>query len=115
MPNRTAGSPRLSGGQEIRLTPGSLLHRAVQSELINEQYTCNYELNPEYEPRLREAGLVITARGPQGEARAVELPGHPYYVGTLFQPQLSSAEGRPHPLILGFLAAARTARAAAAR
>lgn len=41
-----------------------------------------------------------------GEARILELPGHPFYVATLFVPQMSSSPERPHPLVVAFLQAA---------
>ena len=41
-----------------------------------------------------------------GELRAVELPEHPFFIATLYQPQLSSTEARPHPVIVEFVAAA---------
>jgi len=37
--------------------------------------------------------------------RAFELPDHPFFVATLFQPQRSSRSERPHPIVLGFLGA----------
>lgn len=46
------------------------------------------------------------ARGAQNEIRAVELPNHRFFIATLFQPQLSSKPGTPHPLIVQFLRAA---------
>jgi CTP synthase (UTP-ammonia lyase) len=36
----------------------------------------------------------------------VELPGHPFYVATLFVPQASSTPDRPHPLVTAFVRAA---------
>ena len=36
-----------------------------------------------------------------------ELPGHPFFVGTLFQPQLSSTGAAPHPLVRAFCSAAQ--------
>jgi CTP synthase (UTP-ammonia lyase) len=53
-----------------------------------------------------EAGFPVVARGSQGEIRAIESPTHRFYVATLFQPQLSSKEKKPHPLVLAFLQAA---------
>ncbi len=44
------------------------------------------------------------ARG--GEARAIESPTHRFYIATLYQPQLSSKPGKPHPLVLAFVQAA---------
>jgi CTP synthase (UTP-ammonia lyase) len=36
----------------------------------------------------------------------VEISDHSFYVGTLYQPQLSSAPDSPHPLIVAYLRAA---------
>ena len=51
-------------------------------------------------------GIQIGGRG-QWRIEAVELEGHPFYLGTLFQPQMTSLDGGPvHPLVLAFLEAA---------
>ncbi|HEX2376939.1 MAG TPA: gamma-glutamyl-gamma-aminobutyrate hydrolase family protein [Gaiellales bacterium] len=71
---------------------------------------CSYGLVPEREAALVAAGLVVSARAPDAGVEAVELPGHPFYVATLFQPQVgSSASGRLHPLIGALISAARCA------
>jgi CTP synthase (UTP-ammonia lyase) len=71
---------------------------------------CSYGLVPEREAALVAAGLVVSARAPDAGVEAVELPGHPFYVATLFQPQVgSSASGRLHPLIGALISAARGA------
>lgn len=41
-----------------------------------------------------------------GEARVLEIPGHPFYVATLFVPQARSRPETPHPLVVGLLRAA---------
>ena len=46
------------------------------------------------------------ARGERDEPRAIESQAHRYFVATLFQPQLSSEPGKPHPIIVAFLRAA---------
>ena len=71
-----------------------------------EEFFCNYEVNPEYAWAFTEAGFPVVARGPQGETRAIESPSHRFFIATLFQPQLSSKEGKPHPVIVEFLRAA---------
>jgi CTP synthase (UTP-ammonia lyase) len=53
-----------------------------------------------------EAGFPVVARGAQGEIRAIESPTHRFFIATLFQPQLSSKPGKPHPVIVEFLRAA---------
>jgi CTP synthase (UTP-ammonia lyase) len=45
------------------------------------------------------------------DARIVELANHPFYVATLFLPQISSRPERPHPLIVAYLRAVLTFRA----
>jgi CTP synthase (UTP-ammonia lyase) len=107
VPNQAPGAPKLSGRQgEIRLRPGSILQALYQSEIVEEEFFCNYEINPEYEYCSMEAGLPIVARSANGEPRALESPTHRFFVATLFQPQLSSTASKPHPVILGFLKAA---------
>jgi len=53
-----------------------------------------------------EAGFPIVARGAGGEIRAIESPTHRFFLATLFQPQLSSTEKKPHPVVLAFVQAA---------
>jgi len=107
VPNQAANAPKLSGRQgEIKLRPGSVLQSLYQAEIVEEEFFCNYEINPEYEYCSMEAGLPIVARSANGEPRALESPTHRFFVATLFQPQLSSTAKKPHPVILGFLKAA---------
>lgn len=105
VPNRAAGAPKLSGAvPEIRLRPGSFLQSFYgrDKEAITEEFFCNFEVNPEFEWMAMEAGFTVSARGTQGEIRAIESPAHQFYIATLFQPQLASSEGKPHPLVVAF-------------
>ena len=103
VPNRAPNAPKLSGAGQVRIEEGSLLRSIYDSDSVDEEYFCNYEVNPEYEGKLEAAGLSVTARGLQGEARAVEIRGHRFFLATLFQPQLSSTPVRPHPVLLAYL------------
>jgi CTP synthase (UTP-ammonia lyase) len=47
--------------------------------------------------------LKVTARGAAGEVRAVELEGHPFYVGTLFQSERRALKGEAPPLVVAFV------------
>jgi CTP synthase (UTP-ammonia lyase) len=107
VPDQKKGAPKLSGVvPEIRLRPGSYLQSFYMKDTVAEEFFCNFEVNPEYEWASIEAGFPIAARGPQGEIRAIESPTHRFFVATLFQPQLSSKPGTPHPLVLAFVQAA---------
>lgn len=97
-------------GQEIivDLVAGSLLARLYESVRATERTTCSYGLALDAQHLASELGMVVTATDDTGEVRAIERPGHPFFVGTLYQPQLRSAAGRPHPVFVGLLQAART-------
>lgn len=73
-----------------------------------EPYRCHYRLNPAYRDLIVSRGLIISGLDADGEVRIVERTDHPFFVATLFVPQLS--EEQPHPLLLGFLRAAQDCR-----
>ncbi len=75
-----------------------------------EDFRCSYGLNPDYAQPLRDAGLVASGYGHDGAVRVVELPRHPFFLATLFLPQMRSTPDRPHPLLAGFAKAAASAR-----
>jgi CTP synthase (UTP-ammonia lyase) len=107
VPNQAAGAPKLSGIiPEIRLRPGSYLQSFYTKDSVNEEFFCNFEVNPDFEWAAIEAGFPVVARGPQNEIRAIESPTHRFFVATLFQPQLTSKPNNSHPLVLAFVQAA---------
>jgi CTP synthase (UTP-ammonia lyase) len=107
VPKRANDAPKLSGTiPEIQLRPGSYLQSFYMKDTVEEEFFCNFEVNPDYEWAAMEAGFPVVARGPQGEIRAIESPTHLFYIATLFQPQLSSKPKKPHPVVLAFVQAA---------
>jgi CTP synthase (UTP-ammonia lyase) len=95
---------------------GTQAAEAMGAGPVTERYFCRYGLNLEYLQVLMANGLVLSGRDEQGDPRIAELPGHPFFVGTLFQPELSSGPGWAHPLIASFAAAVRAhARASSAQ
>lgn len=101
------GRPRLDGSDMALPVPGTLLESLCGSADLRGEYFCSYETNPNFVARWEQAGLRVAARGENGEMRAFELPAQRFFLATLFQPQLSSSYERPHPIIEGFLRAAR--------
>lgn len=91
---------------EVTLRPGSKAAGACRATRSMERYYCNFGLNPAYQKQLEEAGLEITGTDENNEARIMELPSHPFFMGTLFVPQAKSTPGKPHPLVLEFCRAA---------
>jgi CTP synthase (UTP-ammonia lyase) len=90
----------------VELTPGSRSADSYGCTEASERYYCDFGLDPEHQTLLDEGGLRVVGVDQDGEARVLELPGHPFYVATLFVPQMSSSSGSPHPLIVAYLRAA---------
>jgi len=91
---------------EVTIKPGSKATVACGATRSMEKFYCNFGLNPDYQDQLEEHGLAISGQDQNGEARILELPTHPFFLGTLFVPQASSKPGNPHPLIMAFCRAA---------
>jgi len=90
----------------IRLKPGSRLGAICGKTEIVENYNCNFGLNPRFESMLNDGKITISGRDENGEARAVELKGSPFFIATLFQAEQSALDGAAHPLICAFVRAA---------
>ncbi len=73
-------------------------------KIILERHRHRYEFNNKYRKILEKNGLKVVAVSPDGRlVEAIELPDHPFFIGTQFHPELQSRPLTPHPLFLGFL------------
>lgn len=89
----------------VDLVEGTLVQSLYGVSHTLEPYRCHYGLNPAYRERIFSQGLIVSGTD-SGEVRAVERTDHPFFVATLFVPQLSGEQ--PHPVLMGLLRAART-------
>jgi CTP synthase (UTP-ammonia lyase) len=85
--------------------PGSRLRSIYGRDSANEEYHCNYGLNPRYVDRLQSGPLKVAARDEEGGVRAVEIDAHPFFIGTLFQPERAALRHQTPPLVKAFVAA----------
>jgi CTP synthase len=101
------GTMRL-GSYPASLGEGSLVRAMYgQSPEIHERHRHRFEVNIHYRERLEAAGLRFSGLSPDGILpETVELPGHPWFVGVQYHPELKSKPLDPHPLFRGFIAAA---------
>ena len=104
------GAPRIPGKGRVRLAERSLAREIYGAPEVFEEFRCSNELNRIYQPLFESSNLKITGIGDEGEARVVELLGHPFFVGTLFLPQNAALDGDDHPLIHAFVSAAASPR-----
>jgi CTP synthase len=100
------GTMRL-GLYDAKLESGSLAERVYGAAQVAERHRHRYEVNNSYRDELTEAGLSFSGLSPDGSlVEYVEVPSHPYYIGTQAHPELRSRPGKAHPLFAGLAAAA---------
>ena len=101
------GTMRL-GAYPAVLDEGSLAREIYGERAIFERHRHRYEVNVRYKDRLEAAGLRFSGMSPDGILpEIVELPGHPWFVGVQFHPELKSRPFDVHPLFKDFIRAAR--------
>jgi CTP synthase len=109
------GTMRL-GLYPCRLAAGSLAHAAYGADGVEERHRHRFEVNNDYLPVLTRHGLRVTGVYPERNlVEIIELPGHPWFLGTQFHAEYRSRPTRPHPLYRAFVTAALTRRRAGAR
>jgi CTP synthase (UTP-ammonia lyase) len=105
-PHRGTLDPKMVGLNGLRVLPGTRLAGYMGAGEHHEGFFCNYGVGAEFRQQFERSGLRISALGTDGEIRGVESERHPFFIATLFQPQLTSvATGKPHPLLVAYLRA----------
>ena len=100
------GTMRL-GAQLCHLNPGSKARAIYGSDTVKERHRHRYEVNNNYLPQLREAGLVVGALSEDKSlVEAIELPDHPWFIASQFHPEFTSTPRDGHPLFTAFVKAA---------
>ncbi|MFB6227503.1 MAG: glutamine hydrolyzing CTP synthase [Halobacteriales archaeon] len=93
------GTMRL-GAHETDIRSGTLAHEIYGATECTERHRHRYEVNPEYIEELENAGLRFSGRSGR-RMEILELPDHPYFVGTQFHPEFRSRPVRASPPFVG--------------
>ena len=102
------GTMRL-GSQICHLVPGSKAHSIYGNEQINERHRHRFEVNNNYLPELKQAGLVIGGLSfDKTLVETIELPKHRWFFASQFHPEFTSTPRDGHPLFESFVRAAAT-------
>ena len=100
------GTMRL-GAWPAMLDEGSQVAALYGANVVSERHRHRYEFNARFRAQFEEGGLSCSGQSPDGRlVEFVELPSHPYYLGTQAHPEFKSRPDRAHPLFLGLLQAA---------
>ena len=105
------GTMRL-GKYPCKLFPGTKASELYgNAPLVYERHRHRYEVNNDYRARFEAAGVVFSGRLPDDRiVEMMELPAHPWFLGSQFHPEFRSRPNRPHPLFRGLVAAAKEYR-----
>jgi CTP synthase len=100
------GTMRL-GACPAMLDEGSIVAGLYGATVVSERHRHRYEFNSRFREQFEAAGMRCSGTSPDGRlVEFVEVPGHPYFIGTQAHPEFKSRPDRPHPLFLGLVKAA---------
>lgn len=110
------------GAYACKLLPGTLASRIYGGEqgaqgepgkdqggeqIIYERHRHRYEFNDAYRDECEKAGLKISGVNPEtGLVEIIEIPSHPFFIGTQFHPEFKSTPEHPQPIFTAFIKAA---------
>lgn len=99
------GTMRL-GAYVCELKKGSKANAAYSSGKVKERHRHRYEFNNKYLEDFEQAGMIATGKNPKTDlVEIMEIPDHPWFVGTQYHPELKSKVTDPHPLFVKFVKA----------
>ncbi|MGC4042440.1 MAG: hypothetical protein QM758_01395 [Armatimonas sp.] len=84
--------------RSVSLVEGSRAWEVYGSSPISESFHCRFGIHPDFVEQLDTAGFRVTGTDEQHEPRILELQNHPFYIATLFVPQMRCLQGEAVPL-----------------
>jgi CTP synthase len=94
------------GAHDCAVTSGTRLAEIYGRTPISERHHHRWEFDMQYRPALEKAGMVLSGISSDGHwLEAVELDGHPFFIGVIFHPEFKSRPTRPHPLFTSLVTA----------
>jgi CTP synthase len=102
------GNMRL-GGKDILLEKDTQAwHLFGKTDTVRMRFRHRLEVDPAYIDILTSQGLVFSGKAPNHPIMQImELPSHPYFLGTQAHPCMTSRPLHPQPMFVGLVAAAR--------
>jgi CTP synthase len=101
------GATMRLGSYPCNIVNGTLAHELYENTRITERHRHRYEVNNDFREKLAEGGMVISGVSPDYRlVEMIEVPSHPFFIGTQAHPEFKSRPNRPHPLFKGLVKAA---------
>jgi len=101
------GATQRLGAYPMRIMPGTVARKLYGAARASERHRHRYEVNNQFRPEMEDRGLVTAGVSPDGKlVELIELPDHPFFLGSQFHPEFKSRPNRAHPLFREFVKAA---------
>lgn len=101
------GTMRL-GAYPCEIKNSTLAYTIYSSNAISERHRHRWEFNNKYLDRFEQAGMIASGKNPGTDlVEIVEIPGHPFFIGVQYHPELKSTVENPQPLFVHFIKAAK--------
>ncbi len=106
--NNYGGTMRL-GDYTAQLKKNSRVTQLYKNEQAVERHRHRWEVNPKYVADLEKHGLIFSGSYTREDGTQlmefIELPYHPFFIGTQAHPEFKSRLGAPNPIFFGFIQA----------
>lgn len=101
------GTMRL-GSYNCEILPQSLANKIYSKASITERHRHRWEFNNSYLADFEKAGMIASGKNPESSlVEIIEIPGHPFFIGVQYHPELKSTVENPHPIFVHFIKAAK--------
>jgi len=106
--NSDMGGTMRLGAYPCVLAENSLASKIYGGEkTISERHRHRYEMDIAYEQALKEKGVVVSGKSPDGLLpEIIEIPEHKFFIAVQFHPEFTSRPNRANPLFKAFIKAA---------
>ena len=106
--NSDMGGTMRLGAYPCELKADSLAAKIYDGEkTIYERHRHRYEMDISYEEKLKEKGVVVSGKSPDGLLpEIIEIPSHQFFIAVQFHPEFTSRPNRANPIFKAFINAA---------
>lgn len=88
---------------QVTLLKDSRVSSIYDSNEIEGNYFCSYGLNDSYKSVFEQSDFIVSGFDTNNSIRILELNNHPFFIATVFVPQVDSSFEKPNKLITEFV------------
>ncbi|WP_342252724.1 CTP synthase [Spiroplasma endosymbiont of Amphibalanus improvisus] len=101
--NEKLGGTLHLGAYEIELLPNTLAYKLF-GKITSERHRHRFEFNNAYKEKLEDKGMKFSGiYKSRNMLEVVEIPDHPFFIGTQFHPEFTSRPNKPNKIFEAFV------------